>query len=132
MTARPILFADYVPGAFMGERVEVYDQEQVRRWQSIFGQDEASTAAEGAGMAVIAMMRGYLNLVTPRPPGNVHARQQLRMHATPQRGESIRIAVHCTGKEIRRERKYVELKVQGFGTQQRPLFDATLSLIWSA
>lgn len=132
MTSDPIVFDDFVPGAPMGERVEVYDAEQARRWQSIFGQAEGSSAAEGASMAVISMMRGYLNLVTPRPPGNVHARQRLQMHGIPRAGESIRIAVRCTGKELRRERKYVELAVQGSGAQGRALFAAQLSLIWAA
>ena len=132
MNAKPILFDDYVPGAFMGERVEVYDQEQALRWQSIFGENSQEGAAEGASMAVIAMMRGYLNLVTPRPPGNMHARQRLRMRGVPRLGETIRITVHCRNKEIRRGHKYVELQIQGCGTQGRALFDALLTLIWAA
>ena len=138
MTAKPVLFEDFVPGALMGERVEHYDAEQASRWLAIFGdQPEDGTggaggAAQGASMAVISMMRGYLNLVTPRPPGNVHARQQLQMRAVPQPGEAIRIEVRCAGKELRRERRYVELAVQGSGEQGRALFDAQLSLIWAA
>ena len=135
MSAQPILYEDFVPGTVMGERVEVYDAAQAQRWQSIFGSDAAGGAngpAEGASMAVIAMMRGYLNVVTPRPAGNVHARQRLSMHGVPQQGEGIRIEVKCTGKELRRERKYVELTVRGSGTGGRALFDAVLNLIWAA
>ena len=132
MMTTPILFADFVPGTLMGERVEIYDAEQAKRWQSIFGCDDGGTAAEGASMVVISMMRGYLSLVTPRPPGNVHARQALRMRGIPKAGEPIRIEVRCTGKELRRERHYVDLDVQGTGEQGRALFDAQLSLIWAA
>ncbi|TPQ27110.1 hypothetical protein [Cupriavidus pinatubonensis] len=135
MSAAPILYEDFVPGALIGERVEIYDAEQARRWQSIFGEETeagANGAAEGASMAVIGMMRGYLNVVTPRPPGNVHARQVFRMHGIPQPGESIRIVVRCADKALRRERKYVELTVKGSGANSRALFDAVLTLIWAA
>ncbi len=135
MSTAPILYEDFVPGALMGERMEVYDAEQAKCWQAIFGDqvaDGANGAAEGASMAVIGMMRGYLNAVTPRPPGNVHTRQNFRMHEIPKPGESIRVLVHCSGKALRRERKYVELTVQGTSDSGRVLFDAVLTLIWAA
>ncbi len=135
MSAAPILFEDFQPGALMGERVEVYDTAQAQRWQAIFGgqpEDGANGAAEGASMAVVNMMRAYLHAVAPRPPGNVHARQQLRMHGLPQCGESIRVTVHCTHKEMRRERRYVDLRVHGTGRDGRALFDGVISLIWAA
>jgi hypothetical protein len=135
MSAAPILYDDFVPGAPMGEWTQVYDDEQAKRWQAIFGdapEKEGNGASEGASMAVIAMMRGYLNVVTPRPPGNVHARQRLQMHGIPRPGESIRLTVRCSGKALRRERKYVELTVLGNGVGDRALFDAVLTLIWAA
>lgn len=132
MSAAPILYEDFVPGGLMGESVQVYDAAQAARWQSIFGHQAGESAAEAASMAVISMMRGYLAVVAPRPPGNVHARQKLQMHGLPQPGEAVRIAVRCAGKELRRERKYVELAVQGRGAQERALFDAVLTLIWAA
>lgn len=135
MSAAPILFDDFRPGAVMGEQVQVYDAQQAQRWQAIFGdqpQDGANGFAEGASMAVVNMMRAFLHVVTPRPPGNVHAKQQLRMQAIPQQGEAIRVTVQCAGKEMRRERRYVELKVQGTGTQGRPLFEGLITLIWAA
>ena len=132
--AKPILFDDFVPGALMGERDEVYDATQAARWQALFGTQgsQDSDGAEAASMAVINMMRGYLNLVMPRPPGNMHARQRLQMCSLPEPGETIRVAVRCIAKEVRRERKYVELQVTGNGVQGRALFDAQLTLIWAA
>lgn len=131
----PILFDDFQPGVLMGEQVEVYDAQQARRWQAIFGdqpEDGANGAAEGASMAAVNMMRAFLHVVTPRPPGNVHAKQQLRMHAVAQQGEAIRVSVVCAGKEMRRERRYVELKVRGTGRDERALFDGLITLIWAA
>jgi acyl dehydratase len=134
MTQAPILFEDFQPGALMGECVEVYDAEQAQRWQAIFSgsAQPSSSAAEGSSMAVVGMMRAYLKVVTPRPPGNVHARQKLRMYGVPQLGESIRVSVRCSHKEMRRERRYVDLQVQGVGEGDRPLFEGLISLIWAA
>ena len=135
MSATPILFKDLQPGVLMGERVEVYDTEQARRWQAIFGnqpEEGAQGAAEGASMTVVNMMRAFLHVVAPRPPGNVHARQQLRMRALPQCGEAIRVTVHCAHKEMRRERRYIELRVDGNGDCGRPIFSGDLTLIWAA
>lgn len=135
MKVDPILFDDFQPGVPMGEYEEVYDGQQVGRWQTIFGssaQEDANAASEAASMAVVAMMRAFLHVVTPRPPGNVHARQQLQMHALPRLGETMRIAVACAGKEIRRERRYVDLGVRATGDGGRALFDGRISLIWAA
>lgn len=134
MTQAPILFEDFQPGVVIGECVQVYDAEQAQRWQAIFsgGTQPQRSAAEGSSMAVIGMMRAYLQVVTPRPPGNVHARQKLRMYGVPQLGESIRVSVHCSHKEMRRERRYVDLQAQGVGEGDRPLFDGLISLIWAA
>ena len=135
MKTDPILFDDFQPGVLMGEYEEVYDAQQARRWQSIFGstaQEGANAAPEAASMAVVAMMRAYLHVVAPRPPGNVHARQQLQMHALPRLDESMRIAVTCAGKELRRERRYVDLQARATGEGGRALFEGLLSLIWAA
>ena len=128
MSAAPILFEDFVPGTLLGESVQCYDAQQAQRWQAIFGcqaEDGAGGPAEAASMAVISMMRAFLGVVTPRPPGNVHARQQLQMQALPEPGEQVRVTVHCAHKELRRERRYVDLQVQGMAL---PVIDAVLEV----
>lgn len=135
MSTAPILFEDFQPGALMGESVQVYDAGQARRWQAIFGsqpEDGADGPVEGVCMAVVNMMRAYLDVVVPRPPGNVHAKQKLQMHGVPVQGESMRVRVVCAGKEMRRERRYVELQVSGVGEGGRKLFDGLITLIWAA
>jgi len=135
MSTAPILFEDFQPGALMGECVQVYDAGQARRWQAIFGsqpEDGAEGPVEGVCMAVVNMMRAYLDVVAPRPPGNVHARQKLQMHGVPVQGESMRVTVVCARKEMRRERRYLELQVSGAGEGGRKLFDGLITLIWAA
>ncbi len=133
--SRPITFDDFQPGATMGEHLETYGTELASRWQHIFGAqpaDGAGGAAEAASIAVVMMMRAYLGVVAPRPPGNVHAGQRFSLQAVPRAGEAIRTVVSCVSKELRRERRYVELRTQGSGEGGRAIYDGRLTLIWAA
>jgi hypothetical protein len=129
--AAPYLFDDFVPGCMLGEATCTYDDAMAAGWRSIFGAD-GPPGLEAAGVALALMMRGYLSVVAPRPPGNVHASQRLHLSALPRPGEQVRTRVACAGKEIRRERRYVDIDVSATGTDQRPLFAGRLTLVWAA
>jgi hypothetical protein len=130
-----VTYDTFEPGKTMGEAVLALDESHAQSWQKIFGNTAssgASESAEGAGLLVAMMMRAYLAVVTPRPPGNVHARQRFRLHALPRQGEAVRTVISCEGKEIKRERRYVELLAQGTGDDGRAIYEGRLSLIWAA
>jgi hypothetical protein len=127
-----ILWDDFQPGATLGEITQVYDASLSSAWQGIFGKEGAGKPAEGAGIAVAMMMRGYLGVVTPRPPGNVHTRQRFTLEAMPSHGDPIRTVVTCLGKERKRDRRYVEFDVRGTGIGGRAIYNAVLTLIWAA
>lgn len=128
-------FERFEPGTVLGETTAAFDAALSQGWQRIFGssaQAGANGAAEGAGVAVVMMMRAYLNVVAPRPPGNVHSRQRLSMRGVPRQDEVIRTVMHCESKEIKRERRYVELRAIGTGDGGRSVYDGRLTLIWAA
>ncbi|WP_151448935.1 hypothetical protein [Lacisediminimonas profundi] len=132
---KAITFADFQAGAVLGEHIEAYDRNLVNAWQRIFGSapaDGANSAAEAASIAMVLAMRAFLTVVAPRPPGNVHARQQFRLDTLPQPGEQVRTVVSCVDKQVKRERLYVDLRVQGSGDDGRALFTGCMSLIWAA
>ena len=91
-----------------------------------------SDAAQGAGIAVVMMMRAYLAVVASRPPGNIHARQGFTLAAPPQPGERIRSVVTCVGKEMKRGRRHVEFRTEGTGAGGRPIYTGRMALIWAA
>lgn len=127
----PILYATLQPDAHMGTHNDIYEQTMSDRWRSIFARD-SSSAAEQASMSLVLAMRALLSVVAPRPPGNVHARQKMRLHQLPRLGEKVRSEVNCIRKEIKRERMYVDFAVTGFGEDDRILYEAQMSLIWAA
>lgn len=130
--SKPILWEDFEPGATLGEASQVFDETLSRAWSGIFGDAPTAHAAQGAGIAVALMMRAYLAVVTPRPPGNVHARQRFTLEALPMPGETIHAVVRCLSKELRRDRRYVELEVLGTGEGARGIYQGILTLIWAA
>ncbi|MFQ6690572.1 hypothetical protein OMF49_17415, partial [Bordetella pertussis] len=88
--------------------------------------------ARQVGLTVALMIRAYLNVVTPRPPGNIHAQQILSIDGLPGVGETVRSRIRCLGKEIRRERRYLQLEVSGVGERERNLYTGRMNLIWAA
>lgn len=130
--SKPITFVDFQPGTTLGEHVETYDANMAQAWQRIFGQDQGDDAAEAASVAVVLSMRAFLGVVTPRPPGNVHAREKFTLASLPRPGEAVRTVISCAAKEIKRERFYVYLEVNGTGDGGRALFTGCMSLIWAA
>lgn len=127
-------FESFEPGVVLGQRVEVYDETKALLWRQIFAQEEpgAGSAAEAASLALSNMMRAYLTVVAPRPPGNIHAKQTFRLHSPPRHGEALDVTVSCAGKEVRRGRNYLELKIDGVGAGKRPVFEGLATIIWAA
>lgn len=129
----PILFDDFMPGTRMGETQLVYQSGLADQWEQIFGapSGDADRIAEGASIATVMMMRAYMAVVTPRPPGNVHARQQIVLDGVPRLNETVRTQVSCAAKEIRRDRRYVELQVNATGDGGRAIYRGRMTLIWA-
>ncbi|NYT84148.1 hypothetical protein [Pollutimonas harenae] len=129
-----ILFDDFIPGESLGSCELEYDEALVQGWQRIFGRNQGRTGgkAEAASAAVILMMRAYLAVVSPRPPGNIQARQSIEYASLPQPGQSLLVALDCQSKEMKRGRRYVELLAQGSHSDGSPVFKGVLTLVWAA
>jgi hypothetical protein len=117
----------------MGETHMVYRAELASQWERIFGapSGDADRAAEAASIATVMMMRAYMAVVSPRPPGNMHARQQIVLDGVPRLNEEVRTEVSCAAKEIRRDRRYVELLVDATGDGGRAIYRGRMTLIWA-
>lgn len=125
-------YDSFTPGSVLGEWEEPLDARLLALWERLFGQHAQDAQARQAGLAVALMMRAYLNVVTPRPPGNIHARQALCVQGLPRSGERVRSTVRCLDKEMRGERRYLRLEVAGEGATGRPLYTGRMNLIWAA
>ncbi|AMG90651.1 hypothetical protein [Bordetella bronchiseptica] len=125
-------YETFTPGTVLGEWAEPLDARLVATWERLFGAEARDQPARQVGLTVALMIRAYLNVVTPRPPGNIHAQQILSIDGLPGVGETVRSRIRCLGKEIRRERRYLQLEVSGVGERERNLYTGRMNLIWAA
>ena len=77
-------------------------------------------------------MRAYMLALQPRPAGNVHAGSTMRVLAPVRAGSRVSTEIRCIGKELRRERRFVEIGARSVDEDGTPLADTTLRLIWAA
>ncbi len=132
MSAAVLRYDDFQAGMVLGEAVEVCNPRMAQDWERIFGSARGDGAAEGASLALVLMMRAYMKVVAPRPPGNIHARQQVALTAVPQQGEAVRTVLSVADKELRRDRRYLRFAAEGTGAGGRPLYLASMTLVWAA
>ncbi len=130
----PILYEMLVPNQLMGLHTDLFDKNMSDKWQSIFNASSIGSPGEAqrANILLVLAMRALLTVVSPRPPGNVHARQQMTIYALPHLNEAISSKVTCQHKELKRERRYVDFEVSGEGASGRQIYKARMSLIWAA
>jgi len=122
----------FAPGTMLGEWEGAIDAALQAKWDRLFGTRTTDASARTIGLTVACMMRAYLGIVSPRPPGNIHARQTLSIQGLPQDGEIVRTQVWCRDKELRKDRRYIYLEAIGTGNGGRPLYSGQMSLIWAA
>lgn len=134
-----ILFEDLVPGRDLGTYALTYDETFAQGWQRMIAQKDGPPAASAGGrraqaasVSLMLMMRAFLTVVSPRPPGNIHARQSLSFCGLPSIGDHIAVTVNCLSKSLHKERRYVEFGVKAVNQGQESVFTGVLTLIWAA
>ena len=132
MSAALITFDTYQPGTIMGSVTEAVDPAWLDAWCGLYPWDAPAHGEIPAAMYTALMMRAYLKVVSPRPPGNIHARQHTEFLSPAKLGESITTEVRCISKELRRERRYVDLEARARGEDGRALYVGRMSMIWAA
>ncbi len=127
-----LLWDGFSPGTSLGSTSETIDDALAGQWRAVYG------AAPGGphdgtlphALVQVLVMRAFLRVVAPRPPGNVHAGIELTIERSPQPGDTVTTALECVGKSLRKGRRFVDL---GFATTcaRGPLARGRLTLIWS-
>jgi hypothetical protein len=84
----------------------------VRDWLAMYP-GEADGEVMPPGLVVLIQQQAYKRIVTPRPPGHIQGRQRFQLHLLPVGETVIHTAVACLSKEIRKERRWVEMGFRG-------------------
>ena len=123
-------FDTFEAGQAMGSHDVTVDRAMFDRWTSLYGGDLGETAP--GGMAMVVVMRSYMAIVTPRPPGNIHAGQHFEMHALPKLGDRVTTDLVCQHKQERKGRRWVTWATTTRASDGTPLFDGRITTIWAA
>ncbi len=132
MSAPLLTYDRFEPGRVLRSTAERVDDALLAHWRALYPHDQWAPGTLPLGLATVLLMRAYMRTLSPRPPGNMHARQQLRLHGAIGADDDVVTEFECVGKEIRRERRYVDVAVRGTTTAGRLVFDGRMSLIWAA
>ncbi|TVR12249.1 MAG: hypothetical protein EA385_00055 [Salinarimonadaceae bacterium] len=102
-------FDRFEENAVYGEHDFHVSRDKVSEWYELFPEEEEANEIMPVGMTTVVMMHAYGDLVTPRPPGNIHGAQRFEIHRLPRIGEILTTRVRCEGKEIKKGRGWVYL-----------------------
>lgn len=131
MTNSALTFDDFTPGQKLGETENTIEPDLLKEWLDLFGQNDSQKNVAQASALTISMMRAYLETVSPRPPGNIHTRQKLKLINLPFPGETIKSQIWCHDKEFRKNRNYLYLNMEGKGENSRQIYTGQMTLIWA-
>jgi acyl dehydratase len=125
------LFADFAEGELLGSYREAIERELLDCWQAAFP-DETSGAALSHGLLVAHVMRAYMRIMPERPPGNVHARQRYQFGRGLRHGETLVTEFHCAGRQLKGERRWVNLRSRALDASGECLCRGEMSMLWAA
>ncbi len=106
-------------------------QEVIGKWLAVYPDDD-NGAWMPPGMTSMIQLQAYINVITPRPKGNVHGSQRFEMLRLPRVGERLLTAVSCTHKEIRKERRWVETSYSTAGPDGSIAFKGVMTTLVAA
>jgi len=106
------VYESYEAGKIYGTDQFRITRELISGWLDIYGVDSGADAMP-PGLVVLIQQQAYKRIVAPRPPGHVQGRQRFQLYSLPPAGSVIHTDVSCISKEIRKERRWVEMGFHG-------------------
>ena len=127
-----LTFDRFQVGTSFDSWTETPSEQMLASWEKLYGDAATASGELPSGIATVLMMRAYMHRVGPRPPGNIHARQQMSMKRPICKGDTITTVLSCVSKEMRKERRYVTLEATAHNQRGEPCFSGVMTLIWAA
>lgn len=124
-------FGKFQPGVLIGSSSQKISEEIIESWTSIY---EPLDGREFLpyGIVQLVTMKAYADVVTPRPPGNIHAAQRCHLYELPTTSSALTADVYCIDKYVRRNRNMVDFRVDLKDAQSgRPICQSVLKICWA-
>ena len=127
-----LIFDAFEPGRIYGAHTETVGAALLERWARLYPWDRGSPESVPTAIATVLVMRAYMTVLQPRPPGNVHAGMAMRLIAPVPPGARVTTEITCIGKHEKSGRRFVEFVARSVTGESAPATEATLRLIWAA
>lgn len=116
-------FDHYVAGRLYGPHRLTIGADLESQWLQVFPQDAWQDDTVPPGMLSVITLLAYTNVITPRPPGNIHAGQRFDVVRLPRRGETLSTTIRCEDKQVRKGRRWVYLAFETLDDAREPVFE---------
>lgn len=126
-----INFDSLEPGVEVGRSEVRVDAELADAWFELFPEGKDADLLP-AGLTMALVMRAYMSTLRPHPPGNIHARQRLRLGSPLRRGDVMATTVACRSKQIRRGRRWVTFAVESRSDGDVMVCEGEMTVVWAA
>ena len=115
----------------IGRRELLLDGALVARWRELFPDDDTG-ALMPPGMIAVVTIKAYSDILTPRPPGNVHGAQHFEMIRLPRVGERLLTRLRCVAKERKGERRWISFLTETTDATGDACFRGRMTVLWAA
>jgi hypothetical protein len=127
-----ITYADFSPGAVLGECPFAFTPEALAKWAKLFPDDAQCQPAMPPAMIAMVTMRAFMEIMQDRPLGNIHAAQKFQLSRLPQLGERLMTTLRCAEKEIKSGRRWISFESETVDGSRQLVFRSKMKTIWAA
>lgn len=125
-----LTFDSFTIGVPIGTERLTLSQDWVNEWFRIYRPGQpADQITSGFLMAI--MMRGYMKIVAPRPPGNIQSRHCIIFQDTARIGDKIDVTLTCKDKTLSKDRRWITFGGSMF-KNTAPLLTVEMEFLWAA
>lgn len=138
-------FDDFYAGQDWGVHTWTVASEIVAAWGQVTGdrsplyqdcKEASSSPYKGpiapAALAFVYLSQGIQDLLREKPPGGVHAKQELTFFAPVRAGDVLTTSLKVREKYVKRERKYVVFETTTLNQRGEKVLEGVRTSIWAA
>jgi hypothetical protein len=123
-------YAAFTAGETIGTVSIPISRARLDLWSKVFNQTHTAGAVSQS-VLVSAMMEAYLKAAQPRPPGNIHAAQKVRLFGGALfLGDVVEITTSCKEKSERNGRKWISFTSR-VASAGKTLLEGEILTIWA-
>ncbi len=128
---QPWMFDRFRSGQTLGRHREALDATSLAEWFALCPADRDLLPWMPPGLAIAVVMRAYMRVLPHRPPGNVHAGQDLDIVRLPGVDAMLTTILTCADKRVSNDRRRVIFATETTGDDGYVFFRSRISMIWA-